>query len=703
MIEEYNKARRAGEREYKNRLAKGEYPFVPALDDIVPDNEVLGRRPVGLIEIPVWLIEGTKTRARQNSFAPGFMPLLDQDTEFAIKWSNLYNAQMEEGFNSPIKVYEYLHRFYVLEGNKRVSVSRFLDMPTIHADVTRIVPPEKVLEENPVYAEFLEFYKVCPLYDIVCTIPGSYREIAELLGHDPDDGERWSEEQVKALRTSFWNFSETVHALQSQMPDMPLGDAFLVYLRIYTGEALDHYRGKELDKRLLKIRKELLTVYRSYTEDDVSLMESSDEVVNAGSIITKTGSMITRPGSILGKVLPVKQYSEKNPLKAAFIYDRRPEDSDWIYNHDFGRRRMEQTYGGLVITKAFIGLIDSTGSDAPEGTTGTEAAIREAAEWGADVIFTVSPRQMKYTLRAAIEREDIIFLNCSVNLAHQAVRTYYAKLYEAKFLAGVAAAVEAERIGSHRIGYVSDYPIFGTIACINAFAIGAAMIDPDVRIYLEWSTKQDNDWWHSMEKQGIDVISAFDSTHRVDGSNVYGVFRLERTGRAQAGDQNDAENIMGEPGAGPGEQKSGPKEQECKVYNIAAPIWKWGKLYEIIIRTILEGKYHASLVDRKDQATNYWWGMISGVVDIELSDDLSPYTRQLIELLRSNIISGTVNPFDGELKSQTGWVRRKDEPELTSKDIIMMDWLNENVIGEIPEKATLNDEAKSTVSVSGVK
>ena len=35
-------------------------------------------------------------------------------------------------------------------------------------------------------------------------------------------------------------------------------------------------------------------------------------------------------------------------------------------------------------------------------------------------------------------------------------------------------------------------------------------------------------------------------------------------------------------------------------------------------------------------------------------------------------------------------------------DVITMDWLNENIIGEIPAKETLNDEAKETVTVSGV-
>ena len=93
---------------------------------------------------------------------------------------------------------------------------------------------------------------------------------------------------------------------------------------------------------------------------------------------------------------------------------------------------------------------------------------------------------------------------------------------------------------------------------------------------------------------------------------------------------------------------------------------------------------------------------MSGVVDIELADRLSHYTKQLVDILRTDIICGSLNPFDGELRSQNGIVRKADDAPLTSKDVITMNWLNENIIGEIPAKETLTQAAKETVTVSGV-
>ena len=686
MIDEYIKALRAGEKEYKARLAAGEYPYLPALDDLCPDHETLTQRKIGLMEIPVDLIAGTITRARQNAFAPDFMPLHDSDSEFAAKWSNLYQAQLNEGFNSPIKVYEYLHKFYVQEGNKRVSVSRFLGMPTIMADVIRVMPGPDELKEHPAYAEFLEFYRVAPIYDIVCEKPGTYTEIAELIGRSIGaDAEPWPDDLVKELKSAYWRFCKVISTLQVA-PEMPLGDAFLVYMRIFNEDVLYGQTDKEVEKRLKRIRYEFRT---ASNKDNVELVESSDKAVNAGSLITKAEKLVTRPDSLLSKVIPSVSYSRKNPLKAAFIYDKRPENSNWFFDHEEGRRYLEKTYDGIVKTEKFVvdeaALSEQSHSESGKSVELFFASFDDAAAaavgWGADVVFTPSVRQIDDTLRAAVKYSDVKFLNCSINLAHHSVRTYFAKLYEAKFLAGLIAGAAAAADGTHKIGYCSGMPVYGTVACINAFAIGAAMTDPDVSIVLDWSAKQEGDWWWSMLNSGIHVISAVDSLRNKDGSAAYGVCRVD----------------LCEPGTG--NDLSG----SCRITNLAAPVYRWGKLYETIVRTIIEGTYSSGAVDKKDRATNYWWGMISGAVDIELSDEISPYTRRLVDILRRDIINANINPFDGQLCSQDGIIRREEDMPLSSMDVITMDWLNENVIGEIPKIDALVDEAKVTVKYSGVE
>ncbi|MDE6701512.1 MAG: BMP family ABC transporter substrate-binding protein, partial [Acetatifactor sp.] len=123
--EEYRKALKSGKKDYQMRMLRGEKPILEVLDDILPARTAYSEVSIGLVQIPIDLIMGTKTVARSSSFAGNFMPLLGEDTEFSYKWSQLLDSHVEEGIRDPIKAYEYMNKFYVAEGNKRVSVLKY--------------------------------------------------------------------------------------------------------------------------------------------------------------------------------------------------------------------------------------------------------------------------------------------------------------------------------------------------------------------------------------------------------------------------------------------------------------------------------------------------------------------------------------------------------------------------------------------------
>ena len=108
MLDDYDNARQAGKRRVREAMASGQYPYLTSLEDLVPGALQGGVRNLGLVEIPIKKIVGTMTKGRQNSFASNFMPLLGASTEFAEKWSTLYDSQMEEGIREPILAYEYM-------------------------------------------------------------------------------------------------------------------------------------------------------------------------------------------------------------------------------------------------------------------------------------------------------------------------------------------------------------------------------------------------------------------------------------------------------------------------------------------------------------------------------------------------------------------------------------------------------------------
>lgn len=128
-MEHYRAAQKAGKKDLQTRTSQKLPVEMPALDTILEHVDISGEVPLGLVDIPTELIVGTKTCGRASSFAPNFMPILGESTEFAAKWSSLCDAHLKEGIRDPIVAYEYMNHYYIQEGNKRVSVLKFL-MPS---------------------------------------------------------------------------------------------------------------------------------------------------------------------------------------------------------------------------------------------------------------------------------------------------------------------------------------------------------------------------------------------------------------------------------------------------------------------------------------------------------------------------------------------------------------------------------------------
>lgn len=638
MSEHYRKARAIGRRQVRDDIARGIYPYLPALDAMVDDIATMHELPVGLMEIRCELIMGTRTRGRQSVFSRSFMPLADSNSEFAEKWSALFQSQLDEGIRDPIKVYEYLQRFYVLEGNKRCSVLKFLHMPTIQAEVTRILPHRSDDLESRLYFEFLDFWRVCPLYGLFFSRPGSYGLLARLLGRDL--AHPWPEDEVRALRTFFGIFAEVAHSMTDDGQSFAEGDALLVYLKLFGASAVRELSPKRVEERLSSIWSELGV---SLGESEVTFVEEPQRETSAATRV------------ITGLVRNHQERTRQaRPLRIAFLFEGNPETSGWTRSHDDGRRYLEKQMGDAVETLPFY----------DRGDQGRFDAAIDAAELDEDdLVITTSPRQMGMTLAAAVAHPQMEFLNCSINLTSARVRTLYSKMYEPKFILGAIAASAAE---NHHIGYLANHPLYGTLSEVNAFALGAQMVDPKARVHLRWSSLKGHDWHKEMLAEGARVISGQDYYDPRGTLRSFGVWA---------------------------ESAEGPRQ-------LAYPLWGWGRCFELVSRYLIDDLWERGGSVRH-QALNYWWGMDSGAVDIRLADDLPDSSRRLAQLLRRVIVEHVTSPFEGPIRTQGGLVG-KDGACLTNTEIVGMRWLCENVEGRLPTYDELTDNGKAIVRVSGI-
>ena len=224
---EYMAALKLGKKCYQEATAKGEFPYLPVLENIVSDSDIAAVVPLGVIDIPLSRIVGTKTAGRTQAFAKNFMPLLAEKSEFAAKWSDLYDYQVEEGIQDPILVYEYMNRFYVQEGNKRVSVMKFLGAYSIHGDVIRMLPKKTDTPECRLYYEFLDFYETAHTCDVWFSREGSYARLLKLMGKKP--GQAWDEDDRMIFNSAYSRFAKAYEKADLEAVNLNCSDVFLIY------------------------------------------------------------------------------------------------------------------------------------------------------------------------------------------------------------------------------------------------------------------------------------------------------------------------------------------------------------------------------------------------------------------------------------------------------------------------------------------
>ena len=629
-VEAFRAAHRKAQKTYRDAMDHGRYPYPPVLDEILRDQTIAGRIELGVLTVPTADVVGTVSEGRRDVFTADFLPLLDADTEFGAKWISLCEAHLDaEGIRDPLRLYEYYGKFYVQEGNKRLSVLRWFDAPTVTASVQRIVPAYSDDPKTRLYYAFLEFYHVSRLYDFRFSKPENYQKLIAALGLEPD--EEWSAEQQQRVHSAFTLFSAA--AARTTLPEgVTVSDAFLAWLSAFTLDDVKTMTAEQL----------LATLKTSVTGIDAEVtvaVESNDAEPAGKGLLSRIYDAMFLP----------------THLNAAFIHEYAPESSNWVSAHEQARLSAQEALGERVKTKAY------TVSDTQDADTLFELAVED----GAQVIFATTPSLITSCRRAAAAHPNLKVLNCSVAMPYPGVRTYYSRIYESKFLAGVVAGTCSH---SDRIGYVASSPIFGVPAGINAFALGARLVNPRAVIKLRWSCVE-SDPLLALIRDGVDVISNHElfSPHAPEAP--LGLSRIRPDGTVEA---------------------------------LAAPYWDWGVFYQKLLDDILTGHWEDDSANRTHTAVNYWWGLKSGVIGITLAEKLPEGVKTLVEALRLAIAEGRLFPFRRIMSDQSGIVRSDGSRWFTPEEILHMDWLLDTVEGSIPTFDELLPMAQNIVRLEGV-
>ena len=627
--EEFIQALKLGQKEYKEASAAGKQLHPLVLDELLSDDIAESVIDVGLVDIPAERIVGVKSSGRVTAFSATFRPLLDLKTEFGAKWVSLCEAHLgETGITDPIQCYEYLGNFYVQEGNKRVSVLRHFDAPQIPAYVKRVLPIKTDDPRNQAYYEFLEFYKDTKLYQLQFRRPGDYGKLLKYLGKAK--GEPWTEEERRTFRSYYHYFTEAFAAVGKDEDVIP-EEALLLWLEIYPYRNLASFSTRELKNSIATLWEDMVT---NTKEESVKFQTIAEE---------------NEKNKLISRVI-----SSWDQLNIAFVHQQTPDDSAWVFDHEMGKKHIEEVFGEKIKVRSYYGV------STPEQA---ELIIQQAVEDGAQVVFTTAPTLRKETLKVAVKYSKVRFLNCSVEQPYSSIRSYYGRFYEAQFIAGAIAGAMA---CNDRIGYIASFPVFGELASINAFALGAQMTNPRAQIELKWACVEGFPQTELLA-DGIRIVSTQNASSELNACSTNGTYLINDTG---------------------------------EMIPLGTHIWNWGEFYEYAIKEILSGGMKKE--KNSHMALNYWLGLDSGVIGMDISARLPQGVRQMANLLYVAVKRGYIDPFGRKIVAQDGSIKNDGTILFSPEQILRMDWLCENVIGRIPVPGEILPECYKVMQEIGI-
>ena len=362
--------------------------------------------------------------------------------------------------------------------------------------------------------------------------------------------------------------------------------------------------------------------------------------MNAGEKIRK---LLVASVALTASLVTLSSHAA-DPLKVGFVYVGPISDHGWTYRHDIGRQAIENEFGDKVST-TFVESV-SEGADA-------ERVIRKLAASGHDLIFTTSFGYMNATLKVAKQFPNVKFEHATGYKRADNVSTYSARFYEGRAVIGTMAGMMTK---SNVIGYIASFPIPEVVRGINAFAIAMRKVNPDAEIKVVWVNTwydpgKEGDAAKALIDQGADIITQHtDSPAALQVAEARGVY-----GFGQASDM----------------AAFAPKSQ------LTAIIDDWDPYYIDRVRAVMDGSW---------ESTDTWEGIDSGMVGFpEYGSEVPEDVRAAAEVIREGIVDGSLHPFQGPIKNQSGEVVVAEGEKLDDGVLLGMDWYVEGVQGSLPK------------------
>lgn len=329
---------------------------------------------------------------------------------------------------------------------------------------------------------------------------------------------------------------------------------------------------------------------------------------------------------------------EKSGTKIGFIMTGSSEEYGWNGMHYDGVKTACEKLGGKLQIREHV----------KEFSGECIEAIHELAEEGVGMIILSSYGYSEEAKEVVKEYPQITFYVNSSEYHDVNMTSYFARMYQARYLAGIVAG---KMTVTGKIGYVAAMENNEVNRGINAFTLGVKRVNPAAEVVVHWTGDWDNAEkekqaaYDLLQKEQADVL-----TYHQNQANVIEV--AESEGVYSIGYHLAPES--------------------ASMNNLTTVSCSWNLVYEEIIRAYMVGKGNVN--------KNYWIGLEADAVGLsQYSEAVTDEIKQEVEAAKQEIMSGR-DVFSGLILDNEGRLRC-GEKETISDQVILenFDWFVEGV------------------------
>ena len=341
--------------------------------------------------------------------------------------------------------------------------------------------------------------------------------------------------------------------------------------------------------------------------------------------------------------------TSNSDFKVGAIYiNKKSDTAGYTYAHHTGITKAMKELGMDPETQLVI--VDQV----PEDDTQVGAAVDTLVGEGCSIIFGISFGYLNEMEVKAQEYPDVIFSHATGFKSNDTnYNNYFGRIYQARYLAGIAAGLKSLETGNNNIGYVSAYDTEYAETCsgINGFTLGVQAVNPNATVYVKelgtW-TDEVNEYAFAEElikSYGCGVIA-----QHCDSAQPQ--LAAEKAGQFGCGYNSDM-------------------TADAPAAHLTAPVWNWDVYYKLAIQTAMECESADQFVEKMGGPA-YYGGLNEGMVDVSpLSENCAAGTQDAIDQVKALIDSSEWDVFSGVKLNITvtdgkATIEKVDAPLVTS-------------------------------------